>query len=97
LVGVFSALCGRRKNRRDNSVFHVAERLHQPVPGTDHAFGPRTPLRTNQDVLWWQLAPIAGKVSSGSFKIVKGESELLQIIAALGKSRCFSSGLNRWK
>jgi hypothetical protein len=97
LVGVYSALCGRRKNRRDNSVFHVAERLHEPVAFRSQTLDPRGSFRTQQDVFWGLLTSITGKVSSGSFKIVKGESELLQIIAALAKSRCFASGLNRWK
>jgi hypothetical protein len=76
-------LSGCHKDGRKDGVFHVVERLHEPVSSWDFAYVPGAPLRTNQDVFWWLLAPIAWKVPSHRFEDMKGERELLQVIATL--------------
>jgi hypothetical protein len=68
---------GRNENVRYKLVFHVRERLQQPVSGNGHAPRSIAPLLPEVDAAWLALTTMPGEVPAGRLEIVERHRNLL--------------------
>ena len=86
---------GRDQRVGDHALFHVLQRLQQPVARGRHAEGSRNPLGAEQHPRRRLLAPVAGEVPPRGLEVVQAGGDLLDVIAALNHAGRFAGGLDR--
>ncbi len=89
------ALRGGDEDIGDQLIFHVGDRLQQPVSCEDHAICPGEFLRSEIDAARFSLPAVTGEVALRRFEIMEADRNLLQVVAALGLTRGFTGRLNR--
>ena len=78
----------------DQFIFHVGDRLQQPVSREGHTNRASPSLCPKVDAERLLLAAVARKVSERGLEIMEADRNLLEIIAALGLPRRFARCLN---